>query len=74
MSDLMNLVERLNSVPVYLLLESENMVIKSLPENASYIAKRKGEAEFALPFNADLAIEAIYGGGKEISEAEYLAY
>lgn len=70
----MNLVERLNSVPVYLLLESEGMVIKSLPENESYIAKRKGEEEFPLPFSADLAIEAIYGGGKEISEAEYLSY
>ena len=27
-----------------------------------------------LAFDADYAIEAIYGGGKEISEAEYLAY
>jgi hypothetical protein len=74
MSDLMNLVERLNSVPVYLLLESENLVIKSLPENPSLIAKRKSGEEFPLAFNTDLAIEAIYQGGKEISEAEYLAY
>lgn len=70
----MNLVKRLNSVPVYLLLESEDMVIKSLPENPSLIAKRKDGKEFPLGFNTDLAIEAIYQGGKEISEAEYLAY
>jgi hypothetical protein len=74
MSDLMNLVKRLNSVPVYLLLESENLVIKSLPENPSLIAKRKAGEEFPLAFNTDLAIEAIYQGGKEISEAEYLSY
>lgn len=74
MSELMNLVERLNSVPVYLLLESEEMVIKSLPENPSYLAKRKGGEEYPLAFDADYAIEAIYGGGKVISEAEYLAY
>ena len=70
----MNLVKRLNSVPVYLLLESEDLVIKSLPENPSLIAKRKDGKEFSLGFNTDLAIEAIYQGGKEISEAEYLAY
>ena len=70
----MNLVERLNSVPVYLLLESEGIAIKSLPENTSLIAKRKGGEEFTLEFNTDLAIEAIYQGGKEISEAEYMSY
>lgn len=70
----MNLVERLNSVPVYLLLESEGIVFKSLPENPSLIAKRKDGEEFPMAFNTDLSIEAIYQGGKEISEAEYLAY
>lgn len=70
----MNLYERLNSAPVYLLLESEDLVIKSLPENPSYLAKRKGGEEYPLAFDADLAMEAIHGGGKEISEAEYLAY
>lgn len=70
----MNLVERLNSVPVYLLLESQDLVIKSLPENPALIAKRKDGEEFALAFNTDLAIEAIYQGGKEISEADYLSY
>jgi len=74
MSEIMNLYERLNSAPVYLLLESEEMVIKSLPENPNYIAKRKGGEEYDLAFNTDLAMEAIHGGGKEISEAEYLAY
>lgn len=70
----MNLYNRLNSEPVYLLLESEELVIKSLPENPNYIAKRKGEEEIPLAFNSDLILEAIHGGGKEISEAEYLAY
>ncbi len=74
MSDLLNLIERLNSVPVYLLLESEDLVIKSLPENPSLIAKRKGGKEYPLAFNTNLAIEAIYQGGKEISEQEYLSY
>lgn len=74
MSDLMNLVERLNSAPVFLLLESEGVVIKSLPENASLIAKRKDGEEYPLAFNTDIAIEAIYQGGKEISEAEYMSY
>ena len=70
----MNLVERLNSVPVFLLLESEGVAIKSLPENVSLIAKTKGGEEYTLAFNTDLAIEAIYQGGKEISEAEYMSY
>jgi hypothetical protein len=73
MSDMMNRYERLNSAPVFLLLESEETVVKSLPENLNYVAKPKGGAEFELPFNSDLAVEAIHGG-KEISEAEYLAY
>lgn len=70
----MNLVERLNSAPVYLLLESEGIAMKSLPENPSLIAKRKDGEEFTLEFKTDLAIEAIYQGGKEISEADYLSY
>jgi len=74
MSDLINLIERLNNEPVYLLLESEDLAIKNLPENPGLIAKRKSGEEFPLPFNSDLAIEAIYQGGKEISEAEYLSY
>lgn len=70
----MNLYDRLNSEPVYLLLESEGVVIKSLPNDPNYVAKQKGGAEYELPFDSDLAVEAVHGGGKEISEAEYLAY
>lgn len=74
MSELTNLIERLNSEPIFFLLESEEVVIKSLPENASLIAKRKGGEEYNLAFNTDLAMETIYQGGKEISEAEYKSY
>jgi hypothetical protein len=74
MSNLINLIERLNSEPVFMLLESEELAIKSLPQNANLIAKRKGGAEYNLAFNTDLAIETIYQGGKEISEAEYKSY
>lgn len=70
---MMNRYERLNSAPVFLLLESEETVIKSLPENPNYVAKRKGGAEYELPYASELAVEAIHGG-KEISEAEYLSY
>lgn len=70
----MNLIERLNTEPVFFLLESEELVIKNLPKNDSLIAKRKGGEEYPLAFNTDYAMEAIYHGGKEISEAEYLSY